>query len=174
MPQDCQTKLQCAACLKPFAKTEWTPSQLKHANRTTRPTALVCKACVAEGCTAYDPRYYTCKKCGKKKGCKHFDREQLRNHRDHELAKLDCLQCRQENAAREKTLHDKFKQSKWFCKCGNPIHSEKCPLATMFYNKRRWPGGDGYITAEDNVFLSNLNPRPKWWADALRKPNKPK
>ena len=99
MPQDCQAKLQCAACLKPFAKTEWTPSQLKNANRTTRSTALVCKACVAEGCTAYDPRYYTCKKCGKKKGCKHFDREQLRNYRDHERAKLDCLQCRQENAA---------------------------------------------------------------------------
>ena len=44
---------------------------------------------------------------------------------------------------------------------GNPSHSEKCPLATMFYGKRRWPDGDGNITAEDNVFLSNLNPRPK-------------
>ena len=110
----------------------------------------------------------------KRKGCKRFDSEQLHNHRHHERSKLDCLQCRQENAEREKILHSKFKQSKWFCKCGNPIHSEKCPLATMFYDKRRWPGGDGYITAEDNVFLSNLNPRPKWWADALRKPNKPK
>ena len=170
MPQDCQTKVQCAACLKSFGRSEWTTKQWSNRNDHT----VVCKACVAEGCTASNPQYYTCKKCGKKKGCKKFDIEQLKNHMHRERSKLDCLQCRQENADREKTLHAKFKQSKWFCKCGNPIHSEKCPLATMFYDKRRWPGGDGYITAEDNVFLSNLNPRPKWWADALRKPNKTK
>ena len=72
----------------------------------------------------------------------------------------------------KKTLKAKFKKSKRYCKCGNPIHSEKCPLATMFYDKRRWPGGDGYLTAEDSVFLSNLHPRPQWWAHALRKPMK--
>ena len=98
MPQDCQTKVQCAACLKSFDRSEWTTNQWKNRSRH----AAVCKACVAEGCTASNPQYYTCKKCGKKKGCKKFDIEQLKNHMHHERSKLDCLQCRQENADREK------------------------------------------------------------------------
>ena len=146
LPQDCQARLQCAACQKNFTKTEWTPNQLKHANR-------VCKTCMANGYTTYNPQYYTCRTCGKRKGCKHFDRHGLKRHELHGSTKLECLQCCTESATREKTLHAKFKQSKQYCKCGNPIHSEKCPLATMFYDKRRWPGGDGYITAQDSVFF---------------------
>ena len=165
LPQDCQARLQCVACQKHFTKTEWTPSQL-------RSPKLVCKTCVANGCTTYDPQYYTCGTCGKRKGCKHFDRHQLKRHDLHGSTKLECLQCCTESATREKALHAKFKQSKQYCKCGNPIHSEKCPLATTFYDKRRWPGGDGFITAQDCVFLSNLKPRPQWWANALRKPTK--
>ena len=98
----------------------------------------------------------------------------LKDFKYHNRAKLECLQCHQENAERERTLHAKFKGSKWYCKSGTPIHSEKCPLATMFYDKRHWPGGDGHITAEEAAFLSKLNPRPTWWANALRKPHKPK
>ena len=172
--QDCQSKIQCAGCLKPFARSEWTPKQLENANAKDRTTKLVCKSCVAEGCTAYDPKFYTCKVCNKKKGCKRFNINQLENHNYHNRPKLECLDCHRENVDRERLLHKKFKQSKWFFTCGNPIHNEKCPLATMFYGKRRWPGGDGFITAEENAFLSNLNPRPTWWARALRKPNKPK
>ena len=167
LPQDCQTRLQCAACQKIFTKTEWSSHQRMY-NKN-----LVCKTCKADGYTKTDPRSYTCRTCGKKQGCKHFDFNQWRNHKYHG-GTLECIQCRAESTTREKTLHAKFKKSKQYCKCGNPIHSEKCPLATMFYDKRRWPGGDGYLTAEDSVFLSNLHPRPQWWAHALRKPMKPR
>ena len=167
LPQDCQARLQCAACQKFFTKTEWTEKQLRN-------KSLICKTCMANGYTSADPQNYTCRTCGKKKGCKHFDLVQLNNHKFRGRTALECIQCRTEITTREKTLHAKFKKSKQYCKCGNPIHSEKCPLATMFYDKRRWPGGDGYLTAEDSVFLSNLNPRPQWWAHALRKPMKPR
>ena len=167
LPQDCQTILQCVACQKFSTKIEWNRWQLQK-NKN-----LVCKTCIADGYTTKDPNTYTCRTCGEKKGCKHFDLDQLRNHKYHGRT-LECIRCRAESTTREKTLHAKFKKSKQYCKCGNPIHSEKCPLATMFYDKRRWPGGDGYLTAEDSVFLSNLHPRPQWWAHALRKPMKPK
>ena len=163
-------KLRCAACRKLYPRNEWTSEQLKKANPEKQGSKLVCKSCRAAGCTADDPTYYTCKLCQREKGCKMFDSGLLHNYKTNDRSKLNCLSCEQENAERIRILHGKFKMSKWFCKCGNPIHSEKCPLATMCYDKRRWPGGDGYITAEDYVFLCTLNPRPKWWTHALRKP----
>ena len=99
-----------------------------------------------------------------------FDSYQLKQYNYHDRLKLNCSSCEQKNTERVRALHAKCKLSKWFCKCGNPIHTEKCPLATLYYDKRRWPGGDGYITAEEDVFLCTLNPRPTWWTHALRKP----
>ena len=72
----------------------------------------------------------------------------------------------------EKTLRAKCNKSEWFCKCGKTIHTKKCPLVPMFYHERRWPGGDAYITAEENMFLSQLNLRPKWWDHALCTPKR--
>ena len=173
-PQDCQTKIQCDACSKPYSRNEWTTDELKKFKH--RSTKLVCKSCRAKGCTAYNPTFYTCKTCGKEKGCKRFDSKQLDNHRDYNRTKLECLECRQKTTDRERVLRGRFKQSKWFCKCGNPIHDLLCPLSTVVHDKRRWPGGDldenkrQYITEDDKLFLSALNPRPKWWANALRKP----
>ena len=175
LSQDCQSRIQCAACLKPFARSDWKPKELENAERLG--TTLVCASCRNEGCTANDPNYYMCKVCKTKKGSKRFSKMQLENHKYNSQPKLECLQCQKEASERVRVLHARFKQSKWFCKCGNPIHDGlKCPLSTVVYNKRRWPGGDldehkrQYITEEDSKFLSGLTPRPTWWANALRKP----
>ena len=112
LPQDCQARLQCAACQEFFTKTEWTANQLRRKK-------LVCKTCMAK-------------------------------HK-HGSTKLECIQCRTESTTREEALHAKFKKSEQYCTCGKHIHSE---IRCIF-------------TAEEIIFLSQLNPRPKWWVHAM-------
>ena len=52
------------------------------------------------------------------------------------------------------------------CKCHGPIHRQSCPLSPVLYNERRWPGSDGWISADDRQFLDSLRPQPKGWTDA--------
>ena len=110
LSKECLSKYQCDACLKPYSETEWTKSQLRWSNY--RGTPLVCKACISEGCTLFKPYYFTCQQCGKKKGCRQFNSRQLANYEYHGGPELNCLQCGQENADREKALQTKFKKSK--------------------------------------------------------------
>ena len=72
LQKDCQTKIECVACHKPYARSEWTPKQLEK-HESSQVTKLVCKACVAEGCTAANPRFFTCTTCGKKERKPHSD-----------------------------------------------------------------------------------------------------
>ena len=66
------------------------------------------------------------------------------------------------------SLEAKFKRSKRFCKCGKLFHLEGCPLSPVIYNERRWPGSDGYISWEENKFLSQLKKKPDWFKVAWK------
>ena len=166
--KDCKAKFKCKACNVLYAPTEWTADVRKH--HKNRGDALVCITCTKQGCTPQDPELYECKMCRKKLGTKRYNGSDLLHYKYHSYTKLHCAQCKIDSTTREKELQRKVKGSKYFCKCGCPIHTERCPLTPCYAGERRWPGSDNGISAEDRVFLDLLNPRPKWWSNASRKP----
>ena len=79
------------------------------------------------------------------------------------------MACTKESDDKQTFLQQAFKRSKIYCKCGCPIHREKCPLVPRYAGERRWPGCDGCISAEDCTFLNQLQPQPEWWRKAKHK-----
>ena len=66
--QDCEQKLQCAACLVAFDKKYWSKAERNHYERDRR-TLLVCKSCRdSRGYTPDDVKTYTCQQCQDKGG----------------------------------------------------------------------------------------------------------
>ena len=166
--EDCKSKLKCGACNIAFDKNYWTAAERKHASRPERQqsTALVCKPCRQNGYTPDDVKTYSCQACGKQCGWKHFD-ESLIHHFKHDgREKLLCKACVAQTAERIKILKKNLAKSKRVCKCGCPIHRPKCPLTPCYYNERRWPGSDGWISTDDRQFLDSPRPQPQWWTRA--------
>ena len=130
-------------------------------------TLLVCKTCRdSRGYTPDDLKTYTCQQCHDKGGWKLFDKELMHNMKSHGTKKLLCNLCVAQVKGKTQELHRKFKSSKRFCKCFCPIHRQSCPLSPCYFNEQRWPGSDGWISAEDKDFLDKLNPEPAWWQKA--------
>ena len=72
--QDCEQKLQCAACLVAFDKKYWSKTERDSYERKDRRTLLVCKSCRdSRGYTPDDVKTYTCQHCHDKGGWKLFD-----------------------------------------------------------------------------------------------------
>ena len=140
---------------------------LKH--QKDQGSTIVCSSCREQGRTADDVNLYTCQRCHHDFGSKRFERVLLEHFRYHNHQKLICLACTREDNKRERALHGQFKGSKIFCKCGCPIHSERCPLSPCYSGERRWPGCDGFISAEDRFFLDKFRPAPQSWKKAWRK-----
>ena len=160
--QDCEQKLQCAACLVPFDKKYWSKNERSHYESNKR-TLLVCKTCRdSRGYTPDDVKTYTCEQCQDKGGFKLFDKELMHHVKSHGRKKLLCKLC----VAKTERLRQKFKSSKRFCKCFCPIHRQSCPLSPCYFNERRWPGSDGCITEDEKEFLEKLDPTPGWWQKA--------
>ena len=143
---ECNEKLECSACHIFLAPSEWSAQEVRDARKGRR---TVCKTCRGKGCTADDPALHTCQQCRKELGSKRFNAEQLHNYRHHDRKKLSCTSCRAAAANREKDLKAAFKRSKWFCKCGCMLHTERCPLSPRVYGERRWPGADDCISKDD-------------------------
>ena len=164
--QDCEQKLQCAACLVAFDKKYWSKAERDHYERDRR-TLLVCKSCRdSRGYTPDDVKTYTCQHCHDKGGWKLFDQNLMENYKYHRRQRLLCKLCVLQLARKTDELRQKFKNSKRFCKCFCPIHRQSCPLSPCYFNERRWPGSDGCITEDEKDFLENLNPTPSWWQKA--------
>ena len=160
--QDCEQKLQCAACLVAFDKKYWSIKEREnHASK--QGTLLVCKSCRdSRGYTPDDVKTYTCQQCQDKGGFKLFDQKLVEHFKYDDRQKLLCKLC----VAKVKELQHKFKSSKRFCKCFCPIHRQSCPLSPCYFNERRWPGSDGCITEDEKEFLEKLDPTPGWWQKA--------
>ena len=157
--------MKCAACLVPYEKTYWSKSERDN-HQGKQQTKLVCKACRAMGHNPDDVEKYTCQRCKVQYGWKKFPSEQMKNLKYHHRPKLECQMCTFEVAKKVSELQRKLKQSKRVCKCFCPLHTEKCPLAICYFQERRWPGSDGYISETDRNFLDKLNPQPAWWRKA--------
>ncbi len=69
---------------------------------------------------------------------------------------MACKQCTIKNEERVRTLRKRLQSSKWRCTCGCPIHKERCKLTPVYFGERRWPGSDGFITADDRKFLDDF------------------
>ena len=66
--------LRCEACKDEKAKVDFDKSNLEHTMKTSRSDRLVCKKCVAKGCSSKDVTLYTCAICGPR-GHKAFQRK---------------------------------------------------------------------------------------------------
>ena len=165
---ECQSKIPCdGPCKQRYPKTSW-PAQVLR-DQKKRGSKIMCSGCREKGCTAHDLNLYTCQRCHQDLGSGRFSRDLLHDFRDHDRPKLICLACTREVNEKERLLRCQFKGSKIFCKCGYPIHRERCPLVPCDFGERRWPGCDGFIAAEDRIFLDELRPAPPWWRKAWRK-----
>ena len=164
---DCNSLSKCSACQTGYQKSSWGTQALKDSQR--RGSALVCKDCRGKGCTADDIRLYPCTRCAREFGTTRFDKQVLKDLRDHGRSMLTCKECSTARAAREKALHAQLRKSKRVCKCFCLYHKDACPLSPCVYGEKRWPGSDGHITADDRAFLDNLRPRPAWWLKAWGK-----
>ena len=105
---DCQTKLQCAACLVAYDKTSWSVKE-RH-NHITKDYKLVCKSCREKGCHPQDTQMYTCQKCKQQLGAKNFYSTILKNYNSRGTTKVQCNQCASEEANLLKELHLKLKK----------------------------------------------------------------
>ena len=122
-----------------------------------------------------EPELYTCTTCSALVGAAKLDMISLKNFRDRGRRTLTCRKCVDAKNARIKMLHDKAafgkpKGSQRYCKCKCFVHQERCPLTPVIYGERRWPGSDGYISADERAFLDSLQPRPQWWLKAWGRP----
>ena len=166
---DCKEKHPCAACKVGFPKSYWNSSEKNHHKNKQQHTLLVCKACRRNGYSAVDVQTYTCQACKKPSGCTHFDINLIRNFKNHGRSKLLCKPCLAAENLRVKNLQKKLKRSKRLCNCFRPIHVAKCPLSPCYFNEKRWPGNDGWITEQERAFLDKLIPQPVWWKRAWGK-----
>ena len=110
-----------------------------------------------------------CRKCFPKN---HWDKNQLKrlSERGEQIRCKSCAAAQARHQTQVKSLQIKMKGSSVYCKCSQLFgHAEKCPLHRVTYGKIRFPGSDGHLTEDEIDFLNNLNPRPGWWAKALRK-----
>ena len=164
---ECQSKIPCDACKTRYPKTAWPVQVLK--NQKKQGSTIVCSSCKEQGRTADDINLYTCQRCHLDLGSKRFEIVLLEHFKHHGRQKLICLACTREEDKRERLLHFQFRGSKIFCKCGCPIHRERCPLSPCYFGERRWPGCDGIISAEDRLFLDEIRPAPDWWRKAWHK-----
>ena len=86
--QDCEQKLQCAACLVAFDKKDWSKNE-RHNHASKQGTLLVCKSCRdSRGYTPDDVKTYTCQQCHDKGGWKLFDKELMHHVKSHGRKKL--------------------------------------------------------------------------------------
>ena len=138
--QDCEQKLQCAACLVAFDKKYWSKAERDSYER--KGTLLVCKSCRdSRGYTPDDVKTYTCQQCQDKGGFKLFDKELMHNVKSHGRKKLLCKLC----VAKTERLRQKFRSSKRFCKCFCPIHRQSCPLSPCYFNERADQAATGVL-----------------------------
>ena len=165
---ECASKIPCDACKKRYPRKEW-PAKMLY-NQKHSKCHIVCSSCRGKGCTPQDPNLYTCQRCHEELGTARFGKDLLHNFKCHDRQKLICLACTREDDARVSRLRRQFKASKVYCKCGCPIHRERCPLVPRYQGERRWPGCDADISAEDRTFLDDLRPKPDWWTRAWLKP----
>ena len=109
---------------------------------------LLCAACENLGHTIHDIGKYKCKDCKQLLGRRKFEANSIMNHNARTDTHLICQDCRE----REKSIKKKFKlRGSWKCKCGKPIHTEKCDLFNG-YSERRWPGKNKGVSADDWTF----------------------
>ena len=162
--KDCKDKLQCGACLKFFEKKCWSAAEMKDHKR--RHTSLVCAACRTKGCTAKDLAVYACRTCGEVFGASKFNAKAVNNFKYNERRQPACKTCEEAEAGRLKRLQNELRKSKVFCNCSCHMHTERCRLSPRYFGERRWPGSDGFITADDRKFLDQLKPKPVWWSKA--------
>ena len=166
--KDCLLKRKCAACGVRYETSHWGKQAVKDSHK--RGTALVCKQCVDNGCTARDPSSYTCSVCLRNLGIKKYNAKVIYYHNRHKKGSLACIECTEERKARVNHLRKQLQSSKRVCKCYCPIHTRTCPLTPCYHNERRWPGSDkkypnseeSFISNEDRVFLDSLQPQPDW------------
>ena len=110
--QDCEQKLQCAACLVAFDKKYWSKAERDNYERDRR-TLLVCKSCRdSRGYTPDDVKTYTCEQCQDKGGFKLFDKELMHNMKSHGTKKLLCVLCVKQVKMKSRAATEIQKQQK--------------------------------------------------------------
>ena len=162
---DCQTKLQCGKCKIAYELKYWTTDERKHHNGP-RAIALVCKTCRALGFNPRDLASYTCQTCQCNLGAQKFEQRLLDNYKRHKSTKLRCKQCASAAEARLQQLRRQLQKSTRRCKCYCLFHRDKCPLTPVIFGEMRWPGSDGFISADDRRYLDECDPPPAWWTKA--------
>ena len=95
------------------------------------------------------------------------DKQQLKDF-NKRGTRLICKSCTTENEERLRALKPKVARSKWKCRCGKPVHHEKCKLSPSYFGEQRWPGNGTRENSEDDAQFLNTH-KPDWWQRALGK-----
>lgn len=145
-------QISCAGCKRLLATSCFEEGVVS--NHFKHSQNAICLECKNLGRSYQDLRLYKCQgQCGKLLGHQKFNLKQVQNF-NNRGGQLKCAICSKEEERRQQRLEDLLKTSKQRCKCGKPIHTDRCPLSSMNNKGRPWEGGD-VMGREDADWLAN-------------------
>ena len=142
--QECMTSLQCSSCKKRYELKYWGKHERKNHHSCLK-TKLICKACRAQGFTAWSVEAYTCHTCSCKFGPNKFATFALQNVvgvQKHRLFDRDnCADISVQTSPR-RHLRAASGRGRLFRGAGDIPDTRRANLQQNLGNKPRGSGGD--------------------------------